>query len=553
MKRMAVGEAIVHCLIAEGTDLIFGQPGSHTLRIYDALKNQNTVRHITVKHEGNAAVMADIYGRLTGRPGICLTTAGPGATHCVTGIAQSYAARSPLIHISGHVDRSTLLPFHGLFDYNFLINIFQSVTKESFLIQTGSEIMEVIPKAFAIAQSGRKGPVHIEIPTDLLESEEGFVDYVKQGISYPEVDDGRILEAAEILKKSKAPILLGSLGVTRGFAHEEMIGLAQRLSAPVMTPWNGRSTIPFDHPLALGYAITGSVGHFIPPAIKEIIFESDAVLVVGSDLGEALHSFLKAHPAVIYLDCFKYPDSISNANPGLTLHGEIRRVLKLLMAQLDGFTPHPTARQRVGKAQKAKYQVHKAAEAFVAATQNPRHIGLILSELRRALGRAAIVASDTGIIDSWMFSQFPSQWPHHLLTGGRFGAMGFALPAAIAAKLCFPDRLVAAICGDGSFLMASSDFPTAVEHRLKIIFIILNDRQFGTIKKMQEIGYEENYFATEILSPDFIEYASSFGVKGFHVGHFSEIQKVFGEAMTIEGPTLISIDTDSQVPLFTMA
>jgi acetolactate synthase-1/2/3 large subunit len=552
MKKVSCGYVVVHCLESEGVEMIFGQPGSHNLAIYDALRKSKSIRYINVKHEENAAVMADVYGRLTGKPGVCLTTAGPGATNCITAVAQAYAARSPVIHICGHCETTSVLPFHGLYDPNFLMNVFQPVTKESFSVQRGSMVAEVFAEAFYVAQRWKKGPVHIEIPKDILEAETEFDRYPRKEIPLGEVKTNSLLEAVKILRNAKAPILLAGQGVTRDFASEQLIRLAEALSAPVMTPWNGRSAIPFDHPLAFGFAISGGLGQFIHPTFKEIINESDTVVVVGSDPGEALYEFVKKHPVVIYLDHCEDTEPIQKVNPALILNGNIREILRLILIELEGFRFQDKAKERANKTIKVRNQIQKAAQEFIERNKDPHHVGAILGELNKVIREDAIVASDTGIIDSWMFSFFHSHWPHNLLTSGRYGSMGFALPAAIASRICFPERPVIALCGDGSFLMSSADFGTAVENGLKIIFVILNDKHFGTIRKMQDMFYHGRYYGTEILTPDFVQFAASYGVKGFSIDRFSEIGDVFEEATLMDGPVVINIDTDSQVPFFSI-
>lgn len=328
--------------------------------------------------------------------------------------------------------------------------------------------------------------------------------------------------------------------------------MAEHLSAPVMTPWNGRSAIPFDHPLAFGFPVSGGLGQFIHPAFKEIILESDAVLVVGSDPGEAVYDFLKNHPAVIWADHFEDEEPIQKVSPLLILKGNTKEILRLLLSELEGFEFREKAKERAARTVEVKRQIEKAVLEFIGGIKDLRHVGAILTELNKVVPEDSIVLSDTGILDSWMFALFHSRWPHHLLTSGRYGSMGFALPGAIASKLCFPERPVIALCGDGSFLMASADFGTAVENNLRIIFVILNDRHFGTIRKMQDLFYRGRHYGTEIRTPDFVQFAASYEVKGFAVDHFSKIRDVFEEAISEEGPSLITIDTDSQGPLFSM-
>ena len=550
--KVSCGHAVVKCLESQHVDVVFGQPGSHNLAIYDGLRETPSIKHITVKHEGNAAVMADVYGRLTGKPGVCLTTAGPGATHCVTAIAQAYAARSPVIHICGHCETTSVLPFHGLYDPHFLMEVFKPVTKKTFFVQDGSGVADVVAEAFSMAQRGKKGPVHIEVPKDILETETEFEICPQRNGSLPKVERNSILEAASLLKKSKAPILLASQGVTRDFASDELGRLAEALSAPVMTPWNGRSAASFDHPLAFGFAISGGLGHFTHPVFKEIINESDTVLVVGSDPGEALYDFIKNHPAVIYLDHCEDTESIQRVSPVLILNGDIREILGLLLLELADFKPRDEAKERARRTAGVKNQVLEAAREFAAGIRNPHHVGAILGELNNVIREDAIVASDTGVIDSWMFSLFHSHWPHNLLTSGRYGSTGFALPAAIASKLCFPERPVIALCGDGSFLMSSADFGTAIENDLNIIFVILNDKCFGTIRKMQELCYQGRYYGTEFHTPDFGQFAASYGVKAFSIRGAAEVRGVFEQTSLLHGPVVISIEVDGQVPFFSM-
>jgi acetolactate synthase-1/2/3 large subunit len=552
MSRKTGGYAVVKSFESQGVDTVFGQPGSHTLEIYDALRESRSIRHINVRDEGNAAVMADVYGRLIGRPGVCLTTAGPGATNCVTAIAQAHAARSPVVHVSGHCETTSILPFHGLYRDEFLLDIFKPVTKRSFLVREANAIENVLQEAFSLCNTGKKGPVHIEIPRDVLGVETAWRGLERKELSTPEFEPQSTSEVLEMLVRAQKPIILAGQGVIRHFASAELMDLAERLSAPVMTPWNARSLIPFDHPMSLGYPVSGSIGHFIHPLFMEIIKDSDMILMIGSDVGEALYNFLKGHERVILIDQGYDEELLGKIRFSHCLDGDIKKGLKFIGSKLKHFEAGKAAKERAAKALEAKQATEKEASAFLSRQQDPHHLGKVIAELAKTIEDKAIVTSDTGIIDSWLYSHLPCKGNRFFLTAGRFGSMGFALPGAIGAKICFPERPVVALCGDGSFLMSMADFGTAVENHLDMVFVILNDKKFGSIGKMQELEYDGRYFSIDIQTPDFVQYAASFGANGLEVEKVSDIQKAFKEARALRGPVIISVACDSQVPLFSL-
>ena len=552
MSRETGGYAVVKSFESQGVDTVFGQPGSHTLEIYDALRESRSIRHINVRDEGNAAVMADVYGRLTGRPGVCLTTAGPGATNCVTAIAQAHAARSPVVHVSGHCETTGVLPFHGLYHHEFLLDVFKPVTKRSFLVQEADAIESVLQDAFSLCNTGKKGPVHVEIPRDVLGAETALRGVERKELATPEFEPKSTSEVLDMLVRAQKPIILAGQGVIRHFASAELMDLAERLSAPVMTPWNARSLIPFDHPLSLGYPVSGSIGHFIHPVFMEIIKDSDVILMIGSDVGEALYNFLKGHERVVLLDQEADEELPRKIPFSHRLDGDMKKGLKFMGSELKHFEAGKEAKERAARALEAKETMEKEASAFVSRQQGPHHLGRVIAELAKTIEDKAIVTSDTGIIDSWLYSHWPCRGNRLFLTAGRFGSMGFALPGAIAAKICFPERPVVALCGDGSFLMSMADFGTAVENHLDIVFVILNDKKFGSIGKMQELGYNGRYFSIDIQTPDFVQYAASFGAKGLDVEKVSDIQEAFKDARSLRGPVIINVACDSQVPLFSL-
>ena len=515
--RQRSGAAVVEALRAEGVDVVFGLVGSHVIEVYDALVDAPDIRHITVKHEGTASGMADAYGRLTGKPGVVLVTAGPGATNSLTGVAQAYMAASPLVHISGAVPRNAPYEsFHGVDHEDFLVRVFAEVTKWSVSIQRPEDIPSVMAKAFAIARSGRPGPVHVEIPQDVLLAGETEMD-VYQPLDFPEtkLGDADLSAIIERVRASQNPVIWAGKGVRSTFAQDELVELAELLEAPVLLSGDAAGAIPDTHPLAVGQLNL----YDRTPLHKQLAAEADLIVAVGERGGtghaEALFASTEAPVVGIWLgNEGEQADKRSAGGAVADIRPALNQLIEGLGDQQRQVNDDLRARIARGKTDlRAAVQRQIQTEY---GDDRPMHYGVALAALADSVDDDTIILGDIGSHNQWTRMLVETRNRDTFTPEGYWGAMGFGLPAAMAAKLVHPEKKVLTVTGDGCFLMASADFATAVEQRLNPVVVILNDRQYGMIVGMQQ-GMYGRKSETALDGPDFVAFARSFGGDGMRV------------------------------------
>lgn len=547
------GKAIIQALKAEGVEHVFGLVGSHVLEIYDALADEPSIRHITVKHETTASGMADAYGRLTGKPGVALVTAGPGATNSLTGVAQAYMAASPLVHISGAVPRgASYESFHGVDKEDFLVRMFAEVTKWSVSIQRPEDIPHVLSRAFAIAQSGRPGPVHIEIPQDVLLADATEMDaYGKTEIEPRRLSDSDLNALVTRIRDSKHPVIWAGKGVKARFADEELAELAELLEAPVILSGDASGGIPDTHPLSTGQLAL----YDRTPLQKQLAAESDLIIAVGerggTGHGDVIFTLSQASIVGIWLgNDGETPDQRSAAGAVADIKVGLDQLLEALGNQqrpVDEALRERIERGKTGLRRHIRQQIKRDY-----GLDHPMHYGVALDALSDLVDSDTIVLGDIGSHNQWTRLLVESLNRTTFTPEGYWGAMGFGLPAAMAAKLAYPEKRVVAVSGDGCFLMASADFSTAVENELNPVIVILNDRQYGMIVGMQE-GYYGRKSETALDGPDFVAYARSFGGDGMRVERPEQMREALERGFA--SPTIFVIDAscDYRHPPYNLA
>lgn len=548
--KQRAGDAIVAALRAEGVEYVFGLVGSHVIEIYDALLDVPEIQHITVKHETTASGMADAYGRITGKPGVCLVTAGPGATNSLTGVAQAYMAASPLIHISGAVPRgASYESFHGVDSDRFLVPIFDEVTKWSVAIERAEDIPEIFAKAFRIATSDRPGPVHIEIPQNVLTGD--VVEIPKyesethepEGLAREDLD-----EIVARVRASERPVIWAGKGVKATFAHQELAELAELLEAPVVLGGDASGSLPDIHPLSTGqhslYQLT--------PLQREIVAEADLVLVVGERGGtghaDRIFGTTSAPVGGIWLG---NEDEFSDGRSDFGNVAHIKTALNQLLEAAGDQQREYSAELRARLAD-GKRELRDAVMSWVRSEfgdRNPPHYGLALEPLCDFVDDDLIVMGDIGEHNQWTRLLIETQNRTTFLPEGFWGAMGFGLPGAMAAKLAEPVKKVACVTGDGCFLMASADFSTAVEHGINPVIIVLNDRQYGMIVGMQRNAYGR-VSNTRLDGPDFVAFSRSFGGDGMRVDEPGQMREALERGFASDVIFVIDARCDFDFPSY---
>jgi len=546
MPKMKGGRAVVEALIAEGVEVVFGIPGVHTLEIYDALYDHPEVRHIVTRHEQGAAFMADGYARASGKVGVVLTITGPGTTNAATGLGEAYADGVPLLLITSEV-ASNSRGKGNLHELKDQMGMLSSITLWSAEARSVPAIPGLIHEAMERIGSGWPGPVHIQIPIDIL-SAEGEVEVGKPSppagsAAKPDLgtprsrrlrgDPDDIARAAELLQGAERPLLYAGWGVTATGANSELEELAERLQAPVLTDSVGKGAIPEDHPLSLG-ATWRERG-----AISQVVEQADLGLAVGTRLGgmETRGWSLPMPKRLIHID--PEEEIIGRSYPTeLGLVGHPKELLCRLLAQLDPL-------QRPSRAQEVAAVKREAEQELEARSPQMRKL---IADLRAAMPREAILSLDIAVPSYWATTYFPVYEPRTFLSPHYFMTLGYGLPAGIGAKIACPERPVVVICGDGGFMFTCQELATAVKYGLDMAIVLFNNDGYGAIRRNQERRYGGRIIGADLTNPDFVKFAEAFGVKGVRLPSLEELGPALREALKARELRLIEVPIHSLNP-----
>ena len=546
-KAMHAGEAVAEALRAEGVERVYSVPGSHIHPIYDGISRIKPMRFVTCKMEPNCSLMADAYGRLTGKPGVCLVTAGPGGLNSMAGVAQAYGAASPLVHIGGAVPlKADMEAFHGVDNPAFVNEMFKHITKWSARVEKIEDIPETMAKAFHIARSGRPGPVHVELPRETDESEyilqkEKVVvpDYkrIATVVHQPEAQD--VARFAQRLKDASSPVIAAGKGVIRQGAMAELAALAEKLQAPVVFAQDAIGVIAESHPLYAGFFKTGRSHPLCADAMKE----ADLVIGIGLRAGAAemteLNSVYSKNMILIGFDDVaesRYRgDDQRVADP--------KQFLAALLGELGAFQkPQNTAILNRMAEKKAASRAGMIKLNDAHRGDNPIYPGLVMEAMNKVLDDRAVVASDVGNCQMWARIYRRIVTPESFMQSGVWNAMSYALPTAIVAKMEFPERDVVALAGDGAFLMTIGDLPTAAEYGANIMMVVHNNGTFGQTF-MQQTSIYGHTFGTTFNSPNFADIAKACGAEGIRVTDPKDIEPALrqAQAATKRQPALVEV------------
>jgi acetolactate synthase-1/2/3 large subunit len=494
----------------------------------DALLD-SSIKFITVRHEQGAAFMADVYGRLTGKAGVCLATLGPGATNLITGVADANMDHAPLVAIAGQAGTYRLhKESHQVLD---LEQMFSAVTKYSSRLLTPNTIPEVVRKAFKLAQTEKTGATFIEFPENIAKMELDETPLPVKQTMVPEPSADRIAVAAEIISKARAPLILAGNGVVRARAWQQLADFAGRLNIPVANTFMAKGVLPFRHPMALGSAGLQSKDY-----VNCGFDNADVIICIGYDLVE-YHPYLW-HPTrdrtIVHIDSsFAEVDAYYPVAVGVV--GDIKQSL-IRVGQLA--TPHQGHALRTLR--DALINDMNACSNDLSFPVKPQKI---IWDLRTAMELEDIVICDVGAHKMWMARMFRCEYPNTCIISNGFAAMGIAVPGAIAAKLAFPERKVVAVTGDAGFLMNSQEIETAVRLGLSLVILIWNDNGYGLIKwkQLNQFGRPSH---VDFTNPDFIKYAEAFGAKGYRINQVNELLPTLREALQNKGVSIIDCPVD---------
>ncbi|MDP6278641.1 MAG: thiamine pyrophosphate-binding protein [Nitrospinota bacterium] len=546
-QQVHTGQIVVDALVRENVEKMFCVPGSHVLQFYDGLRDAPSINLITCKMEPNVSLMADAYGRLTGKPGVCLLTAGPGVANSVAGLAQAYGAASPVVHLTGGIPlKATREAFHGVDNPAFTQEMCRNVTKWSARIERIEDIPATMAKAFRICQSGRPGPVHVEFPR--LSDYEPYIlqadpvslpAYQSEGVEVIEPSGEDIEQIALRLLSAKAPVICAGKGVMRKRGMKELLEIAEILSAPVVYPQDSMGIIPDDHPLA--------AGHFIAtrsdPRFDYVMGGADLLLSVGVRASTAETVFLNERaPGESILVGFDDAED-ENYSRKDEIVADPKLFLAALLERLKGES-RPGGEEVKREIARIRAEFRESVRTFIDGDRDdvPVHPGFIVETIAKTIAPDAVVVSDVGNCQMWGRYYLPLTNPESFLQSGVWNAMSYCLPTAIVAKLENPGRQVVGISGDGAFLMTIGDFVTACEYGANAVFVVFNDGAFSQMVGQQERLYGEAY-GCEFKSPDFAEIAGACGGLGIRVEEPGQLAPALKRALAAGVPAIIDVAT----------
>lgn len=528
MARSA--ELFVRCLENEGVDYIFGIPGEENLDVMDALRD-SSIEFITVRHEQGAAFMADVYGRLTGRAGVCLATLGPGATNLVTGFADADMDRAPIVGIAGQGATTRMhKESHQILD---LVNLFEPISKYSMEIREPEIVPEIVRKAFKDAQAEKPGGAFISFPENIAAREvtDDKRPLKVQSPPIPHPPLHKIEQAAEILSAAHFPLVMAGNGVIRGKASDHLVRFAERLKIPVATTFMAKGAMPSSHPLSLG-----TVGLQANDYVACGFDRADVIVCAGFDMVE-YHPHLwhkSKDKKIIHIDP-RYAEVDEHYTVEVGVIGDIS-------AALDGISERAKPQESF-KAGVLRETIVNELAADQDDTGFPVKPQKILWDVRQALAPEDILISDVGAHKMWIARMYQAERPNTCIISNGFASMGIGVPGALAAKLAYPERNVLTITGDAGFMMNSQEIETAMRYQVPFVIMIWNDSEYGLIKWHQDRRFGRHGHIG-FNNPDFVRYAESFGANGYRVEAADELLPILKTALTENTVSVIDVPVD---------
>ena len=525
----------------KGVDTIFGYPGGSIISVYDELVD-SPIRHILVRHEQCAAHMADGYARAKNVPGVCMATSGPGTTNLVTGIATAYADSVPMIALTGQVAAGSL--GLGAFQEVDAYSLLMPITKHSYRVLDVDRLPHAVYEAWEICQMGRKGPVHIDLPIDQMNSDidESLLDG-KFGVK-PVVEDlSGIHEAVRWIREAQRPLILVGGGAMD--ASEEVMELARMLNIPVVNTLMGMGVVPSSYEMNMG-----PLGLHGRLSALEMSTQADLIISIGSRFSDrtySSHDRMGEGGRVIHID-IDATEFDKHKHPAVNLQADAKKAVRALINELNGPTPRTWA-QWIEHAKEVK-KAHVCDTGIDTVPIAPQRV---MCELNRLIDDDVIVTTDVGQNQMWAMHYLDIEHPRQFLSSGTFGTMGYGLPSAIGAKVAMPDKKVMTITGDGGFQMVIQELATSVAEDIPVTVVLLNNGYLGMIRQMQQFYWNERYSAAKLgANPDFVTVAKGFGAKGVRVDKPGEIYDAVRDAMDSEVTTVVEIMVDPTANILPM-
>ena len=548
-QNISGSEALIHCLLAEGVNLIYGYPGGAIMPFYDELyKFQDKLQHVLTRHEQGATHAAQGFARVSGKVGVCVATSGPGATNLVTGIADAMIDSTPLVCITGQV------PSHLLgsdaFQETDIIGISTPVTKWNYQITDVKEIPEIMAKAFYIARSGRPGPVLIDITKnaqfDTSDFEYKACESVRSYKPIPNVNPSEVDAAAAIIANAKKPMIVWGQGVILGRAEEEFKSFVESSNIPAAWTILGVSALPTSHPLNVG--MVGMHGNYGPNVLTN---ECDVLIAVGMRFDDRVTGRLDSYAKqakIIHLEID--PAEVNkNVTADVAILGDVKQTLPLL-TQKVAYKPYTEWFEEFKAHHKIEFD--KVINKDLNPTKEGLSMAEVLKEINRASNSDAVVVSDVG--QHQMIACRYATFNHSKsnITSGGLGTMGFALPAALGAKMGAPDREVVAIIGDGGFQMTIQELGTIFQTQAAVKVVVLNNDFLGMVRQWQQLFFDKRYASTEMVNPDFVKIAEGYFIDAKRITKREDLAKAVDVMMASDKPYFLEVCVEKEDNVFPM-
>ena len=548
-ERISGSEAIVRCLLAEGVDVLYGYPGGAIMPVYDELyKYEDKINHVLTRHEQCAAHAAQGYARISGKVGVAMATSGPGATNLVTGIADAQIDSTPIVCITGQV------PSHLLgsdaFQETDIVGISTPVTKWNHQVTKASQIPEIIARAFYIAKSGRPGPVLIDITKD-AQFEEFDFQYkkctgVRSYVPVPKTDPSSISAAAVLINSAKKPLIIWGQGIILSKAETELKALVEKAGIPAAWTIMGASALPTSHPLNIG--MVGMHGNYAPNVLTN---DCDVLIAIGMRFDDRVTGKLDEYATqakIVHLE-IDPAEVDKNIKTDVAVLGDAKQSLLELLPQVNA-NSHNEWLQKFKDLYEIEY------EKVIKNDLHPTKAGLTMGEVLKEIniqtkGEAAIV-SDVGQHQMIACRYADFNITKSNITSGGLGTMGFALPAAIGAKMAAPDREVVAIIGDGGYQMTIQELGTIFQNKLSVKIVVLNNEFLGMVRQWQQLFFEKRYASTEMVNPNFVAIAQGYYIEAKKVTKREDLAAAVKEMIDSDGPYFLEVCVEKEGNVFPM-
>lgn len=551
VEKITGGEALMRSLECEGVDLVFGYPGGAIMPVYDKLYgHRDTIRHILGRHEQGSIHEAEGYARATGKTGVVIATSGPGATNLVTGIADARMDSTPLVIIAGQVGISVL--GNDAFQETDFIDVTNPISKWAVQVRRAEDIPDLIARAFFIANTGRPGPVVIDLPRNVqleLMEWKGYekCDYIRTYVHHPELDLTEVRLAAELLNSAERPLILAGHGVTIAGAERELGEIAEKGDIPVATTIHGLSALPSKHPYHKG--MLGMHGNIGPNVATN---RADVIFAVGLRFDDRVVSSVKDYAPqakIIHVDIDA--SEIGRAiNPYLTIHADAGDTLKALLPLIK-VNEHKEWIDFFSKCERVEYEKVMAPK-LQAPSDGPMNLVEVITKVSEKSDVDAIMVTDVGQNQMSALRYFKVTSPRSVITSGGLGTMGFGLPAGIGAKFGRPERPVVVFCGDGGFQMTVQELGTIMEYGVGVKVVILNNNFLGNVRQWQKLYFGGRYSQTPMLNPDFIEIAKAYGIGGEDVSSGKDLEAALDRMFADDKPYILNVNIEREDMVFPM-